>query len=458
MSTFFVKLQVLPAEINPQYVLVEGAFAFCWVVEDSAPAAYNKACFYVSKDEWEIAAIDTFPVEVAKQDFDDQDIGLAQYLKAQENGIAIVYVGWSRDGKTSRGPVPLQRSNRFDLNAYVEMQKKLARKGRCLHFDSGSRCEEIISAHSIQKNGQLASIADKGHVYTVSKNIGKLKKNNGCLTLEKCGISKVSTFLGFCKTHDAKLFSPIDTSPLLPTDQQVLLYGYRSICRELFVKENALGLIESQLVGPPETSPGRRFFEALKTGTSLGLENLRRHKADFDASLRSKTYADIEYTLFVSRKKPFLAFSGLLFPEFDFLGRHIQNLADYSRRLDLITICSTPMDSSWGFLFSWHKTSSKVCAEFMRSLATVVFQSGNAADVMFRMVVSNCENLAISPGWWEHLQKDKMDEVSACLMHGTNIFAPTDPEYLTKGLEGICQWSFESVFTNVGRRMLNEPR
>jgi hypothetical protein len=458
MSTFFVKFQVIPAEINPQYALVEGAFAFCWVVEDSALAAYNKACFYVSMGEWEIAATDTFPVVVAKQDFEDQDIGLAQFLKAQGNGIAIFYAGWSRDGKTSRDPVPLQRSNRFNLNAYVGMQKKLARKGRCLHFDSGSRCDKIISAHSIQKNGQLAAIADKGHVYTVSKNIGTLKKNNGSQTLEKCGISKVSTFLGFCKTHDAQLFSPIDKSPLLPTGQQVLLYAYRSICRELFVKENALGLIESQLTGPPETSPGRRFFEALKAGTSFALENLRRHKADFDASLRNKTYADIEYTLFVSRKKPFLAFSGLFFPEFDFLGRHLQNLADQSRRLDLITICSTPMDSGWGFLFSWHKTSSKACAVFMRSLATVAFQSGNAADAMFRMVVSNCENLAVSPIWWEHMQKSKRGELSARLIHGANIFALTDPEYLTNGLEGICPWSFESVFTNVRKRRINEPR
>lgn len=449
MSTFFVKFQVTPTEHNVQGALVSGAFALCWVIEDTESAAYNKACFYVSKDEWEITETETFPVEVVQADFEGQDIGLAQYLKAQDSGIALVYAGWARDGKTTAGPAPLERSRKFDLNAYVGKRKKLARKGRCLHFDSGSRCGAIISAHSIQKNGQLSAIADDAHVYTVSKNIGTLKKNDGRLTLEKHGIGKVSTFLGFCAKHDSQLFAPIDTSPLWPTGKQVLLYAYRSICRELFVKENALGLIDSQLAELPTTSAGRRFFEDLKTGTSFGLENLRKHKAAFDDSLRRRSYADIEYVLFTCRQKPFLAFSGLFFPEFDFLGRQLQNLADHSSRLDLVTICSTSMDDGWGFLFAWHKASSKVCAEFMRSLATVTYPGGTSgADAMFRSVVSNCENLAISPTWWEGLSVEHRNGVSASLSHGTNLFAPTDPEYLTRGLEGVCQWHFETVHTN----------
>jgi hypothetical protein len=447
VSTFFVKFQVVPTENNPQGALVKGAFAYCWIIEESEPAAYNKAWFYVSKDEWEITATETFPVEVTQNNFESQDIGLAHYVKAQENGIAIAYVGWSRDGKTTAGPVRLERSRRFDLNAYVSKQKKLARQGRCLHFDSGNRCGERISAHSIQKNGQLSAIADDGHVYTVSRNIGTIKKNDGRLTLDRYGIGKVSTFLGFCEQHDNQLFAPIDTSPLHPTDEQVLLYAYRSICRELFVKENALGLIDSQLAELPHTSTGRRFFEDLKTGTAFGLENLQRHKAAFDDSLKGRRYTDIEYVLFTCRQKPCLAFSGLFFPEFDFLGRQLQDLADHSSRLDLVTICSASMFEGWGFLFAWHKTSSTACTEFMRSLATVIHQkSSSGGDAMFRMVVSNCENLAVSPAWWESLPAEQQAAVTARLSHGADIFTPTDPEYLRRGLEGICRWEFETAY------------
>jgi hypothetical protein len=129
-------------------------------------------------------------------------------FKAQQSGITIVYVGWARDGKTTAAPMPLKRAQKFDLNAYVGKQKRLAQKGRCLHYESDNRCGAFINAHSIQKNGQLSTIANDRHVYTVSSNIGTLKMNDGRLALEKRGIGKGSTFLGFCERHDNQLFSP----------------------------------------------------------------------------------------------------------------------------------------------------------------------------------------------------------------------------------------------------------
>ncbi len=218
----------------------------------------------------------------------------------------------------------------------------------------------------------------------------------------------------------------------------------------MFVKENALELIDSQLTDLPATSAARAFFEDLRKGTSFGLENLLRHKELFDDSLRAGRWTDIEYVLFTSAQEPFLGFSGLFFPEFDFLGRHLQNLADHRHRLDLLTICSAPVADGWGFLFAWHRTSSAACAEFMRSLATVIYEKeSNGGDAMFRMVISNCENLAVSPSWWEGLPADQRAAVTVRLSHGADIFTPTDPEYLASGLEGISGWMFENVTSNV---------
>ncbi len=446
MTMFFAQFQVVPTEHNPQHALLQGAFAYCLVVEECEAAAYNRVRFYIAKDEWEITETKNFPLKVTQTDFEDRNIGLDQYQKAQQSGISIVYAGWARDGKTTAGPMPLEQARKFDLNAYAGKQKRLAQQGRCLHFESDNRCGAFINAHSIQKNGQLSTIANDGHVYTISRNIGTLKRNDGRIALEKHGIGKVSTFLGFCERHDNQLFSAIDAWPLHPTGEQVFLYTYRSVCRELFVKENALELFDSQLAALPATSSAREFFEDLKKGTSFGLKNLRRHKEALDDSLQAKRYADIEYVLFTSRQTPILAFSGLLFPEFDFLGRHVQNRADHRIRLDLLTICSAPVVDGWGFLFSWHKTSSPASTEFMRSLATVIHQkSSSGSDAMFRLVVSNCENLAVSPAWWEGLPPEQQAAVTTRLSHGANIFSPTDPAYLTRGLEGICRWEFETV-------------
>src|ERR1035437_5811635 len=145
MTMFFIKLEVRPTERNSQVELVEGALAHCWVLEESAVAAYNKASFYVWRDEWEIVD-STVPVCVVEECFVDSDLGREQFAKAEHQSVAIAYVAWSRDGQTTVGPSPLERSSRFDLNAFVRAQKKLAAKARCLHFDSNGQCKDFVEA------------------------------------------------------------------------------------------------------------------------------------------------------------------------------------------------------------------------------------------------------------------------------------------------------------------------
>jgi len=228
MKTFYLEFKVSPTNDNEHFNLVKGAIASCWVQENDPQIACSKAEFHVSKYDWKVEEIECLPVDVTDEHFVERDIGQEQYLRAQEEGIAIIYTAWAKDGKTSAGPLLLSPSYNFSLSCLLKKQKQLANKGRCLHYESGHRCEEIIKAHSIQRNRALSAIADKGHVYRLSANIGSLKKNKGQLTFEKCGINRVSTFLGFCRKHDNALFEPIDNLPLVPTDQQVLLYAYRS--------------------------------------------------------------------------------------------------------------------------------------------------------------------------------------------------------------------------------------
>lgn len=441
--------QVVPTEANEHYNLVDGALASCWVVEDDPKSAYAHAEFFVKKDDWKIEKVNTLPVETTKEHFLEKDIGLEQYIKAQEEGIAIFYTAWAKDGKTTAGPMVLNPSYKFNLSEWLGNQKKLKKKGRCLHYEGSHRCKEIINAHSIQKNQSLEAISDNGHVYTFSSDISFLKKNRGHLTSKKYGINRVSTFLGFCKKHDNELFEPIDNSLLFPTDQQVFLYAYRSLCRELFVKENALDLIENQLRGMTEINAIKELLLNIKTGTTFGLENLREHKSVYDNSLREKSYSDVRYVLFISKQKPFIAFSGLFYPDFDFMGRQLQNLGDHKRKLELITICTAPVDSGWGVLFSWHESSSNVCREFMRSLATMAHEGNRLGDLFFRMAISNCENLAIAPKWWENLPDNHKEQIVSRATLMANIFSMTRSTYLMEGLEGISPWDFESVIDNM---------
>ncbi len=446
MATYYIKLTTIPTRYNPVFATVAGAYACCWVVGEDTETAENVARFHVSKNEWTITGMETLSQVVTEDDYLDRDLALEQFRRAQEHGIAVFYSGWSRDGKTSAGPMLFEPPKNFNLNAYITRGKKLSQSGRCLHFNAGSDCSEYIQAHSIQRSGQLAAIAVDGHVYAVAKGIGALKKNNGRQTMERRGIGTVSTFLGFCSKHDTEIFRPIDTQLLNPTHEQAFLYAYRSICRELFVKENAVSLIEQQLREVPADSSNRSFYANFRAGFALGHHRLLSHKSIYDQALRTRDCSDLEYVVFRSSQKQTLAFSGLLLPEFDFHGRPLQDLSDISRPLDLITFCSAPMDNGWGFLFAWHRSSDRSCYALLNSLAEAMRKDVTfATDAMFRLVMCSCENLAASPLWWEGLDASQQSGVMDGLTEGTNLFSARDPDYLASGLEGISQWRFDAV-------------
>jgi hypothetical protein len=333
------------------------------------------------------------------------------------------------------------------INDYLKDVNGLRKKGRCLHFDAGKRCDQFINAHSIQKGNLLNVIAENGHVYRLNSEISTLKKNNGKIEARKISINKVSTFLGFCKKHDNQLFEQIDNYPLLPIESQVFLYAYRSLCRELFVKENSVNLYKNQLINQSLSRNISALLSNLSKGTDFGLKCLLKHKNEFDESLRNKRCNDIKYVAFLSEGRPSILFSGLLYPDFDFSGRLIQDLSDQTKLLKLITFFSARTEAGWAFVFAWHKHSDPICDHYMRSLATYIYEKGVLADILFRYVFSCCENHAISPAWWDGLTDKAKIEIYERFEHIANIQKPIMNNYLREGIEGISDWSFSSVIS-----------
>jgi hypothetical protein len=345
------------------------------------------------------------PTVVTRDNFRGKDIGLEHFDLAQAEGVASAYSAWSKDGSSSCGPIDMERTDAFDLESFQSEIQRQRRKGCCLHYDAGVRCSRIIDAHSIQKNGALSLIADAGNVYALSRNLTDIKKMLGGVCFTRQGIGTVSTFRGFCERHDTELFAPIDTRPLEPTPQQVLLYAYRSLCREIFVKEGALQTLEQQAQHNAANTAIHTHLSDMCRGTEIALKNLRLQKQLYDKSLSAATYSDVKGVVFHSGQIPTIVFSGLSYPDFDFLGRQLQVLGQMSQALDLITFTFAPMSTGWGIVFAWHMRNGKTCLEFMKSLATRVAHDQNLGDHLFRLVVSPCENLAIFPLWWVSLSQ-----------------------------------------------------
>jgi hypothetical protein len=447
MNIYYLKLNVSPTKENENYNSIEKADVLCCILENKPENAYRKAVFYIEKYDWEITNIEQYPIEVTRDDFIGKDIGLENYTKAQNEGMSFVYVGISRDRKTRKGPIEINSSYEFDISDYYRKIKQSKRKGRCLHYEAGNRCNEYINSHSIQNKGLLAKIAKDGHVYGLSYDFSSLKKNKGKTSYKKRGINNISTFQGFCKAHDNELFESIDNLPLIPTDQQAFLYGYRSLCRELFVKENALNNIKYLIKKGIKQKAINDLFLNLEKGTHFGLKNLQFHKMKYDYSLKNNEFQHIRYALFISNQEPSIVFSGGIFPDYDFIGRQLQNLGDHSSNLELITFCSAPMREGWGFLFAWHESSSNICIDYIRSLATAIYEKKNISDFLFRLVL-NCENHAISPKWWESLSDDKKNKITNRISETVDIFVETPSFYLMNGLEGVSDWNFDNVISN----------
>lgn len=322
-------------------------------------------------------------------------------------------------------------------------------RGRCLHFSDDAQCNEIVSAHSIQKSGQLQSISEEGHVYRLNADVSTLSRNEGKIGVAKSGIAKASTFSGFCKHHDNKLFKPIDSGPLVWQMRQIALYAYRSMCRELFVKKNAASVLERTKNHPSLSREDAKLLASMHAGQLLGLARLEHQKKYYDDALASKGVLPFEYFAFETTSKWSLQCSGLLFPEFDFGGGILQDLSDLNQPLDLITFFTAPTANGWAFAFAWHAVSSPTCIPFIQSLHSQARIGGRIEDILLRLTFSCCENHAIRMSWWDNLLRSDQSQIieRVSLMVDPNAAIPSD--YLSEGLNGIANWEFENIRTSL---------
>lgn len=335
------------------------------------------------------------------------------------------------------------------IDDYQREIKRHSRRGRCLHYSNGNRCNEIISAHSIQKKGQLSLIAEQGHVYRLSAELSLMKRTSGNPGLRKVGINRASTFAGFCKHHDNALFEPIDNFPLRPLKAQIALYAYRSLCREYFVKENAVAVLAKMRIHPGLDAPGQQLLDASLFGHRIGLAGLRHHKSLYDRALTDCDYEQFEFTYFISSSPCPVQLSGLLYPDYDFKGSHLQDLGSQKTPLDLITFFTAPTEEGWAFGFGWHVSSNQTCLPFIQSLAQRVAAGEKIEDALLRFSLSCCENHAIRISWWDGLRESARAAAIERMLLMMNPLIPVPNHYLATGCEGIADWQYEYVHTTL---------
>lgn len=451
-NIYYMIFSVVPTKQNQEYKNIESATVHCWIKSTDLQSSYITATFFIEKADWIIQENIQKPKVVTENNFLENEILLESFHIAQKEKIFFQYFAES-DNVTEPTKVELQSSYKFDMSKFLQKVNDISKEGRCLHYQAGDRCNKIIKAHSIQNNGVLSKISnEKKAIYSLSKNMSDFEKNDGNLGFRKYSIHKFSIFRGFCGNHDNDLFKPIDTSYFKSgNQQQVFLYAYRSLAKELFDKENALTLWVDMLEDVKDNIGLYKNISLQIDGTKNSLNSLNIHKKIYDDVLKNEMYNDIRCVSFNSTDKLFMAFSNILYPEYDFTGNKIQYLSNTNTEntFDLITFCSVPKENGWSFIFSWHKSSDNSCLQFIQSLKEMMKQGYSLSDLLFKFILLNSENFAFSPTWWESLSIDNKKEISQAISSMMNPTMAIREHYSINELDNISNWDFETIDNNL---------
>jgi hypothetical protein len=279
-------------------------------------------------------------------------------------------------------------------------------KRYCLHpqAKSGNCQNNIVRAHTIQRNGGLSRIAKDGHVYNCLLHSEHLRPVSESLKPTLVGVNRASTFTGFCAFHDDAVFAPIEKQPFQSIAEHTFLLAYRAICHELFLKraDLELGAMYRNLDrgrSLEEQAFIQRYRNYHESGLGKALEELNELKVLCDDMLLKTHYSGVKYYVVRLKCSPEIMCSAVHQPEFDFRGNSIQDLGHLDRPAQWIHFSLIATDDGGAAVFSWF--GGDICTRFIKSLDS--FRDEEIPHAIVRYVFEFFENTYFSPPWWDSL-------------------------------------------------------
>lgn len=230
--------------------------------------------------------------------------------------------------------------------------------------------------------------------------------------------------------------------------EQVALYAYRCLCRELTTRRVSIAT-SAELLKSPRLGAFAPILGDLLGGFQIGLRGLENHKAPFDAAIQNGTFEEFKWLTFKSRGPWTHQVSGVLYPDFDWLGQPLQPIGAPGVTPQLLTFFTAPTDDGWCITLAWHETSSTVCRLLVRSLAGAVHAGMPLQDGLFRLVARS-ENQVFRISWWNALTDHKKGAIRDNVREATSLNVPPRSTCLVAGHEGVCTWHFDAVIDKVG--------
>lgn len=307
------------------------------------------------------------------------------------------------------------------------------REGYCSHPDpSSDPCSDIITkAHTVQKKGGLAAIAESGHVLSVKPSMKDLVETDGNPQPRKVGVNNASVFPGFCSKHDTILFKPIEGKSLSLTKDTAFLFAYRAAAYERFSKEAQLRHLDIQRefdrAYPFVKQAGvQMHLDAMLAGIKLGMRDLDRWKGQFDDRLLSGERDDFHFVgIRFDQILPVVACGGF-HPEFDLQGKPIQKLGRDGVDLDHVMLTVTTFEGQTIVIFAWIGAQDSPAHALASSF--LALPDHLKADALVRLLFIHTENLFLNQSWWDGLSDADRKEFNELIRSGTTMRMRTGEE------------------------------
>ena len=271
----------------------------------------------------------------------------------------------------------------------------------------GECSEKIVRAHTVMRSHSLKAIARNGHVYSFVPSMEKIGQGNGAIEPELRGINQASTFSGFCSTHDDKIFAPMEKNAFECSDEQCFLVGYRAIARELYTKAASASL-NPMLRNSIAAQTNEDWRETLRwmhdvftIATAKGLDDAQALKLLHDNILVRRSFQETEWYAIEFSVPPDVMCSGGFFPEQDFSGKELQDVADLSGAPEVMSFAAFSQGGTGWVVFSWLPGPHEIGKLFIDSLEQM--SDEEIAGALVRLFFEHCENVHLKPEWWEGL-------------------------------------------------------
>lgn len=301
--------------------------------------------------------------------------------------------------------------------------RKKTTRARCMAANSKlEMCSgDIISAHTISRSASLNKIAKAGHVYAIKMSFSDLDKNKGKVMPVRLGINKTSTFNGFCSSHDMSIFKPLDDPKGAVDLAFCTAAAYRAVAKELYLKEQLqhdevdFNKIESGR-SPEVQHMIRELLSLSDKGRAAAAKELENCKASLEKELgRDGGGAWIHYVVEVLGNTPPVLVSAPFQPSYLPSGEKLQEIGDISVYAENVVLNIVATQLGGAYIFSFINSEQKA-GSFVRKIFDL--NDEEIASYSTALAFEMSENIAISPEWWECLEKGYKNKLMASINRG----------------------------------------